>query len=113
MVTSVGQTAARVRDLNDQLRKHRIGGRVVMTRGIAALGDETVLRVYQAVRAFDAFSPDNDPYGEHDLGTVLVGEHVIMFKIDYYDLDLQYASPDPTDPTVTCRVMTLMLAEEY
>lgn len=113
MAHSISQTTARVRDLNDQLRKHRIGGRVLMTRGIAALGDEMVLRVNQAVTVFDAFSPDNDPYGEHDFGTVQVGEHVIMFKIDYYDLDLQYASPDPTDPNVTCRVMTLMLAEEY
>ena len=98
---------------HDQLRKHHIGGRVVMTRGIAALGDEMVLRIDQAVRAFDAFGPDNAPYGEHNFGTVQVEEHVVMSKIDYYDRDLQYASPDPTDPDVTCRVMTLMLAEEY
>ncbi|MBQ0820606.1 DUF3768 domain-containing protein [Microvirga sp. HBU67558] len=113
MAHSIGQTAARVCDLNDQLRKHRIGGRVVMTRGIAALGNEMVLRIDQAVRGFNAFSPDNDPYGEHDFGAVRVEEHMVMFKIDYYDLDLQYASPDPTDPNVTCRVMTLMLANEY
>lgn len=113
MVTSVSLTTARVRDLNDQLRKHRIGGRVVMTRGIAALGSEMVMRIAQAVRNFDAFTPDNDPYGEHDFGTVQVEGHVVMFKIDYFDLDLQCASADPADPKVTCRVMTLMLAEEY
>ncbi len=113
MVTSVSQTSARVRDLNDQLRKQHIGGRVVMTRGIAALGEAMIMRIDQAVRAFDAFTSDNDPYGEHDFGTVDVDGYVVMFNIDYYDLDLQYASPDPTDPNVTCRVMTLMLAEEY
>lgn len=113
MVTSVSQQTARVRDLNDQLRKHRIGGRVVITRGIAALGPEMVMRIDQAVSAFDAFNQDNDPYEAHDFGTVEVEGHVVMFKIDYYDIDLQYASPDPTDSGVTCRVMTLMLAEEY
>lgn len=113
MVTSVSQTSARVRDLNDQLRKHRTGGRVVMTQGIAALGGEMIMRIDQAVRTFDAFTPDNDPYCEHDFGTVQIEGHVVMFKIDYYDLDLHYSSPDPTDPNVTCRVMTLMLAEEY
>ncbi|WP_243375060.1 DUF3768 domain-containing protein [Microvirga solisilvae] len=113
MVASVSQQTARVRGLNDQLRKHHIGGRVVMTRGIAALGQEMVMRINQAVRAFDAFGPENDPYGEHDFGTVQVEGHVVMFKIDYFDLDLQYASPDPADPNVTCRVLTLILAEEY
>lgn len=112
MVASVSQTTARVRDLNDQLRKHRIGGRVVMTQGIAALAQEMIMRIDQAVSAFDAFNPDNDPYEERDFGTVQVDRHVVMFKIDAYDLDLQYASPDPADPNVTCRIMTLMLAEE-
>jgi hypothetical protein len=59
------------------------------------------------------FSPDNGPYSEHDFGTVYVEERVIMFKIDYFDPDLLYASPDPADPNVARRVMTLMLAAEY
>jgi hypothetical protein len=36
-----------------------------------------------------------------------------MFKIDYYDKALSFHSPDPADPTVTERVITLMLDEEY
>jgi hypothetical protein len=46
-------------------------------------------------------------------GAVQVEGHIVMFKIDYHGLDLQYASPDLADPNVTRRVMTLMLAEEY
>ncbi len=37
----------------------------------------------------------------------------IMFKIDYYDKDLNFHSPNPADPAVTERVLTIMLAEEY
>jgi hypothetical protein len=65
------------------------------------------------VARFDAFSPDNDPYREHDFGSVQVGEQTVFFKIDVYDLDLRCHSLDAADPSVTARVLTIMLAEEY
>jgi hypothetical protein len=38
---------------------------------------------------------------------------MIMFKIDYFDRDLSMHSHDPADPSVTQRIITIMLAEEY
>lgn len=40
------------------------------------------------------------------------GERV-MFKVDAYDKDHEYGSPDPTDPSVIARVLTILLASEY
>lgn len=59
-----------------------------------ALVPEMVIRIDQAVSAFDAVSHDNDPYGEHSFGTGQVEGQVVVFEFDYFDLDLQYAPPD-------------------
>jgi Protein of unknown function (DUF3768) len=69
--------------------------------------------VLLAVARFDDFSEDNDPWGEHDCATLNAAGHRLIFKIDYFDRDLAYHSPDASDPAVTERVMTVMLAEEY
>ena len=69
--------------------------------------------ILKAVSEFSDFTPDNDPYGEHDFGALNVEGHRIYFKIDYYDRDLIYGSPDPANPEVTTRVLTIMLASEY
>jgi hypothetical protein len=103
----------RIRALNDELRRYHRGGIIVLTPGVRSLPAPTLQLIDDAVSTFSTFDQDNDPYGEHDFGTVAVGDHVVMFKIDYYDLDLRYRSPDPSDPGITRRVMTLMLAEEY
>jgi hypothetical protein len=105
--------AARVRELNDQLRCKAIGGRIVITRGIQALGADDLRAVLLAVARFDDFSEDNDPWGEHDCATLTVDGRRVIFKIDYYDRDLAYHSPDASDPAVTERVLTVMLGEEY
>jgi hypothetical protein len=36
----------------------------------------------------------------------------VWFKIDYFDLTLEQASPDPADPAVTKRIMTIGLAQD-
>jgi len=65
------------------------------------------------VFAYSDFTPDNDPYGEHDFGSVEHAGKTIFWKIDAYDRRLKFGSPDPADEAVTTRVLTVMLAEEY
>jgi hypothetical protein len=79
----------------------------------AALGQEAVDRIVKTIAVFDDFCHANDPHQEHDFGSFEADGHTIFFKIDYFDQNLTYHSPDPSDPAVTRRVITIMLAEEY
>jgi hypothetical protein len=60
---------AKIRQLNDALRRTGTGGRIVITRGIQALPPEKVRKILFAVKTYDAFTEDNDPYKEHDFGS--------------------------------------------
>ena len=103
-----------IRALNDKLRRGQDpSGRVMITQGISAGGEGFVRDVIKAVQSFEDFDADNDPHGEHDFGALTVEDRKIFFKIDYYDRALAGGSPDPADPRVTTRVLTIMLAEEY
>jgi len=104
---------ARIRALNDELRQNFTQGLAVMTPGIAALGAEAVARIVKTIAVFDDFCHANDPHEEHDFGAFDADGHRIFFKIDYYDETLTYHSPDPADLSVTKRVITIMLPEEY
>jgi len=100
--------------MNDLLHTSFMTGRVLITRGIQMLPDEVRANVLARVRDFKDFTPENDPYGEHDFGVLVVeGAGTVYFKIDYYDFTLEYGSDNPLDPTKTTRVLTIMLAEEY
>ena len=101
----------RIRELNDQCRTSLSGCRVMITHGVAALNRTAA--VLNTVREFSNFSADNDPYGEHDFGSFAVAGERLFWKFDYYDSDMQMASLDPSDDTITVRVLTIMLAAEY
>ena len=103
--------AAKIRALNDHARQSFTGCRVVITQGVQAMSD--VPSILDLVRWFDAFTPNNDPYGEHDFGVIKLNGNTFFWKFDCYDVDLLMHSPDPSDPTVTTRILTVMLADEY
>lgn len=103
----------RIRALNDDLRKTLLGGGTVITTGIAELGPEAVERLVKTIAVFDDFCHANDPHEEHDFGAFEFEGVRVFFKIDYYDKTLTRHSPNPADPSVTERVITLMRADEY
>ena len=115
---------ARVASLNDDLRADLSNpqrGRVMMTHGIRVMIEDSdaspfwidqsnLLRI---VTQFADFSEDNDPHGERDFGAFEWKATRCFWKVDYYDTALQFGSPDPADPAVTCRVLTILRADEY
>ena len=106
-------TTAKIAALNDRARQRVDPCRWVITQGVLACDPITVAELLIAVEDFDSFTEDNDPYGERDFGVIKLNGNTFFWKFDYYDVDLQMHSPDPSDATVTTRVLTVMLADEY
>lgn len=105
----VNMTTERIRQLNDAFRNTFVGGRVMLTIGVRT--SPSLADVLSAVKDFTAF--EDEPYEEHDFGSVKVRGETYFWKIDYYDLKCQYGSPDPSNPNITTRVLTIMRADEY
>lgn len=104
---------ATIQRLNDRLRKTGQGGQVLITDGILERGLDFARKVVGQIAAFDSFSEENDPWGEHDCAGLQVDGQRVLWKIDYYDRRMEFLSPNPADPKVTCRVLTIMLSSEY
>lgn len=105
--------ATRIRDLNDAFRTTLAEGKCVVSAGVAHLGVPFATAAAAAARAYQDFTPDNDPDGEHDFGKFAIDDQRLVWKIDYYDLTLRYGSQDPSNPDQTKRVLTIMLADEF
>ncbi len=107
--------AKQIAELNDQLRItfNHAYGQILYTQGIQTLGKIEQINVFNLVKAFNAFTVDNDPYGEHDFGAVQNNGKKVFWKIDYYGQDMMHRSEDPADSECTNRVLTIMLANEY
>ena len=117
----------RIARLNDRARQAMgLACVAVATDGFRALSGEDQSRVRELVETFDAFAPDNNPYGERDFGAVYRDSdgcwttnrpaqptETVFWKIDAFDRDLRFGSEDPANPAVTRRVLPLMLASEY
>lgn len=109
----MAHNTARIRALNDQFRTTLTGGKVYMTASVNALPPLVAARALEMTRTFDAFTADNDPYGQHDFGSFTLARQKFFWKIDYYNVAMDGGSENPADPAQSNRVLTLMLAEDY
>ena len=107
----------RIAEINDRFRKAVLtepqkGGRCFVTRGIHALNADVQMAILGKVKAFDTFTEDNDPYGEHDFGAIeMVGVGKMFWKIDYFkDANLDCGTEDCEN---AYRVLMIMVADEY
>lgn len=105
--------AARIAALNDAFRANPVLGTFVLTAGIRNNSSENIANIISKVRNLNDFNEVNNPYGERDFGAFDFKGQKIFWKIDYYDRNFEFASPDAADPTVTNRVLTVMYADEY
>ena len=94
--------------LNDKFR--RSGSGVTITPGVQGLPDLSEL--LEEIRWYEQFAHDPEEDGdEHDLGAINWYGNRVLWKIDYYDQQLEYGE-DPL--SLDCRrVLTVMLASEY
>lgn len=92
--------------------------RIVTTAGLLAAlapNDDPRQRIMAQARIMRAVRECNftDESPERDVALFTIDDHRALLKIDYYDTDLKWGSPDPADASVTIRVVTAMLTSEY
>ena len=110
----------RIARLNDRCRQGLdANARIMVTRNcLARLSGEgegiaeilAQAELLAAVRR-SSFKPGDGP--ERDFGAFDLQGQRLLFKIDYYDMTLEFGSDDPADASITRRVLTVMLAEDY
>lgn len=111
-MTDLPNRSRPIRDLNDDLRTTFVGGTVLMTASVAGLPLDLRARLILAVKSFDEFTKETDPYGEHDFGEIVIDGETYFWKIDYYAPDLRGGVENAALPE-TARVLTIMRADEY
>lgn len=92
---------------NDLCRTTFMFCKVLLTRSVADSPDRE--DIITAVREFpeDQFTPNNDPYGEHDFGAFDVNGTKYFWKFDYYDSNYEGFQENGN------RVLTIMRSDEY
>ncbi|WP_066526163.1 MULTISPECIES: DUF3768 domain-containing protein [Erythrobacter] len=119
MLTEPIARAEQIAKLNDRARSgFDPSARIMFTRGCLdafCSGDTPSGLVAQAelIKTMRRHRFEEDAYGERDFGAFTFRGQKIFFKIDCYDLNLEYGSEDPADASITARVVTIMLASEY
>ena len=119
MTTQMLTRTEKIARLNDRVRKGLDRtARIVFSYALSARffegnGALAILAQASIMKAIRHHLFDENTHGERDFGQIEFRGQRIWSKIDYYDYDLEYGSDDPADASITRRVMTIMLPEDY
>ncbi len=80
------RSTSAIRELNDELRQHLLGGDTVISDKIAALGPKALTRLTECLAKFDQFCPFTDPKHKHAFGALPFDGSLVVFRIDYSNL---------------------------
>jgi len=94
-----------IAEKNDECRRTFLNCRIILTASVVHSPNRE--KIIQAIQNFKYFKKEDDPYGEHDFGTVDIEGNKYFFKIDYYDEHYWLHREDGK------RVITIMRSDEY
>ena len=104
-------------ELNDRLRVHgdQSIGKIVVHRHITALSGQEMMDIMKAVRTYNDWCEEKDPYGEHDYGSFEMNGETYIWKIEYYDPSYTYGVYESVrNNTKECkRLLTILPADQY
>jgi Protein of unknown function (DUF3768) len=99
----VHRDRSKIIELNDRFRSTFKGGRVQMSRSVYELEPRLRGRALWVLSKYKKFDPDS----EHDWGTFIFGGYAFEWWIEYRSTAGLDQSPDPANPDMTFRVLTL------
>lgn len=85
----------------------------MITQNVRRISGFDTFMLGTALADYREFDFDNDPHGERDFGYLKLWGQNLVWMIDYYDKSLKFGSPDPADPRITRRALTVMLMTEW
>ena len=113
--------------LNDKTRRQE-HGQTVLTPGITGMNCLEQAAIMSLIARFNAFTPENNPYGERDMGFIYQRRDgvwteaeptgkgdllaTVHWRIDYYDEFMSGLSEYPENGEKTHRILTIMLDSE-
>jgi hypothetical protein len=107
-----GASESKANKITKPNKTYTVAAKIGQERRGVALPKEEQAEITQRIQSLAAATLDVEPSADLDSGSFECVGKTILWKIEFFDIQLRFSSPNPADEWVTRRVITVMLAEE-
>ena len=100
----------KIKTLNDAFRQDPKAANVYISLEVVRLGETKLKELLAKLKTYSNFTKTTDHDGDYSAGVIQLGQHKIDWGIYYMDLDGEEDSPDPSNASVTTRILNLDFA---